>query len=47
LFSMMVIMALVTTFITTPLLHWVYPDLKAVSTTRKIEARVSPAPEPS
>jgi hypothetical protein len=27
---MMVLMALVTTFMTTPLLHWVHPHLKAV-----------------
>ena len=47
LFSMMVIMALVTTFMTTPLLHWVYPDLKAVSITPDMETRASPAPQAS
>ena len=31
LFSMMVLMALVTTFMTTPLLHWVYPSMNFAS----------------
>jgi Kef-type K+ transport system membrane component KefB len=30
LFSMMVLMALVTTFMTAPLLHWVYPGLQPI-----------------
>jgi len=28
LFSMMMLMALVTTFMTTPLLHWLYPAIQ-------------------
>jgi Kef-type K+ transport system membrane component KefB len=37
-FSMMVLMALITTFMTTPLLHLVYPGLNASSTGPNLES---------
>ncbi len=42
LFSMMVVMALVTTFMATPLLSWFCPDRILLETSRRI-----PAPEPA
>ncbi|HUD14639.1 MAG TPA: cation:proton antiporter [Terracidiphilus sp.] len=42
LFSMMVLMALVTTFMTTPLLHWVHPHLKAAATAQRESEAAAP-----
>jgi len=38
LFTMLVIMALVTTFATTPILHWVYPDREMVADNAVLES---------
>lgn len=48
LFAMMVIMALVTTFITTPLLSWVYPPTElAKELAEEAVETVAPAPQPA
>jgi len=45
-FTMLVIMALVTTFATSPVLHWVYPD-EELARDRPVESIETPSPVPT